>query len=81
MPFLLFLLIFWYWKKNITYEVSIILSYKREKSRFPVEQKVFDAKKKRMNNIREVWKAYKYFLWVHVVYSKRFRKYEKSCHK
>ena len=47
MPFLLFLLIFWYWKKNITYEVSIILSYKREKSRFPVEQKVFDAKKKK----------------------------------
>ena len=46
MPFLLFLFIFWYWKKNITYEVSITLSYKREKSRFPVEQKVFDAKKK-----------------------------------
>ena len=49
MPFLLFLFIFWYWKKNITYEVSIILLYKREKSRFPVEQKVFDAKK-RMNS-------------------------------
>ena len=45
MPFLLFLFIFWYWKKNITYEVSIILSYKREKSPFPVEQKIFDAKK------------------------------------
>ena len=47
MPFLLFLFIFWYWKKNITYEVSIILSYKRGKRRFPVEQKVFDAKKKK----------------------------------
>ena len=47
MPFLLFHFIFWYWKKNITYEVSIILSYKRGKSRFPVEQKVFNGKKKK----------------------------------
>ena len=38
---------FWYWKKYITYEVSTILSRKREKSRFPVKQKVFDAKKKK----------------------------------
>ena len=32
-------------KIYITYEVSTILSRKREKSRFPVKQKVFDAKK------------------------------------
>ena len=38
-------------------------------------------KKTKGMNILEVWKAYKYFLWVHVVYSKRFRKYEKSWHK
>ena len=47
MPFLLFHFIFWHWKKNITYEVSIILSYKRGKSHFPVEQKVFNGKNKK----------------------------------